>query len=167
VDLGTEHSAGSCVPAAQRQNDLGCRWVGSSANPVLLYDGVCGLCNRLVQFTLRHDHRDTFRFASLQGRTAARILEQHGQSPADLDTFYVVTDFGQPEEHLLSRSDAALFVLRKLGGGWSALAALGRVLPKLLLDAAYNLIARNRYRVFGKFDACPLPDPSDRHKFLD
>ncbi len=138
-----------------------------SAHPVLLYDGVCGLCNRLVQFTLRHDQRDTFRFASLQGLTAARILERHGQSPADLDTFYVVTDCGQPEEHLLARSDAALYVLRELGGGWSVVAMFGRLLPKFLRDAAYNLVARNRYRVFGKFDACPLPDPKDRHKFLD
>jgi predicted DCC family thiol-disulfide oxidoreductase YuxK len=138
-----------------------------AANPVLLYDGVCGLCNRLVQFTLRHDRNDSFRFASLQGPTAARILERHGQSPSDLDTFYVVTNFDQPEEHLLSRSDAALFVIRELGGGWHALASLGRVLPRFMRDVAYNLIARNRYRVFGKFDACPLPDPKDRHKFLE
>ena len=141
--------------------------MASSAHPVLLYDGVCGLCNRLVQFTLRHDRKDTFYFASLQGPTAGRILERHGQSPADLDTFYVVTDFDQPGEHLRARSDAALFVLRGLGGGWRALAMFGGALPKFLRDAAYNLVARNRYRVFGKFDACPLPDPKDRHKFLD
>jgi predicted DCC family thiol-disulfide oxidoreductase YuxK len=133
----------------------------------LLYDGVCGLCNRLVQFILRHDRNDTFRFTSLQGPSAARILERHGQSPADLDTFYVVTNFDQPKEHFLSRSDAALFVLRALGGGWPALPALGRVLPKFVRDAAYNLVARNRYRVFGKFDACPLPNRKDRHKFLE
>ncbi len=141
--------------------------MASPAHPVLLYDGVCGLCNRLVQFTLRHDHRDTFRFASLQGLTAARILERHGQSPGDLDTFYVVTDLDQPGEHLRARSDAALFVLRELGGAWRVLAAIGGVLPKFLRDSAYKLVARNRYRVFGKFDACPLPDPKDRHKFLE
>jgi predicted DCC family thiol-disulfide oxidoreductase YuxK len=138
-----------------------------STNPVLLYDGVCGLCNRLVQFTLRHDHRGTFRFASLQGLTAGRILQRQGQSPADLDTFYVVTDFDQPGEHLRARSDAALFVLRELGGGWRTLATIGGVLPRFLRDAAYNLVARSRYRVFGKFEVCPLPDPNDRHKFLD
>jgi predicted DCC family thiol-disulfide oxidoreductase YuxK len=141
--------------------------MGPSTHPVLLYDGVCGLCNRLVQFTLRHDRNDTFRFASLQGRTTARILERHGQSPADLDTFYVVREIDQPGEQLLARSDAALFVLHALGGIWRVTAAVGRALPKLMRDAAYNLIARNRYRVFGKFDACPLPDPNDRHKFLD
>ena len=138
-----------------------------STHPVLLYDGVCGLCNRLVQFTVRHDRKDMFRFASLQGPTAARILERHGQSPADLDTFYVVTACGQPKELLRSRSDAALFVLHELGGGWRMLAVIGGVLPKFLRDAAYNLVARNRYRVFGKFEACPLPDPKTRHKFLD
>ena len=138
-----------------------------TVNPVLLYDGVCGLCNRLVQFALRHDRKDAFRFASLQGPAAARILERHGQSATDLDTFYVVTDFDQPGEHLRPRSNAALFVLRELGGAWGMLAAIGGLLPKLLRDAAYNLVARNRYRVFGKFDTCPLPDPKDRHKFLD
>jgi predicted DCC family thiol-disulfide oxidoreductase YuxK len=138
-----------------------------STHPVLLYDGVCGLCNRLVRFTLRHDRKDTFQFAALQGPMAARILKRNGQSPVDLDTFYVVTAVDQPAEHLLARSDAALYVLRELGGGWSVVAMFGRVLPKVLRDAIYNTIARNRYRVFGKFDACPLPDPKDRHKFLD
>ena len=138
-----------------------------SIHPVLLYDGVCGLCNRLVQFTLRYDQRDTFLFASLQGLTAARILERHGQSRSDLDTFYVITDFDQPGELLRARSDAALFVLGELGGGWRMMAMIGRVLPRVLRDAAYKLVARNRYRVFGKFDTCPLPDPKHRHKFLD
>jgi predicted DCC family thiol-disulfide oxidoreductase YuxK len=139
----------------------------TSAHPILLYDGVCGLCNRSVQFTLRHDRRDIFRFASLQGPTASRVLGRHGQSPANLDTFYVITDFEQPAEHLLSRSDAALFVLSALGGPWQVLAAGGRILPKAIRDTFYNVVARNRYQVFGKFDACPLPDPKDRHKFLD
>ena len=142
-------------------------FMASRTHPVLLYDGVCGLCNRLVQFTLRHDHQDIFCFASLQGPRGARILERHGQSPADLDTFYVVMDLDQPGEQLRARSDAALFVFRELGGAWRLLAAIGGILPKFLRDAAYNLVARNRYRVFGKFDTCPLPNPKDRHKFLD
>lgn len=138
-----------------------------SPNPVLLYDGVCGLCNRLVQFTLRHDQKDTFRFASLQGPTATSILQRYGKSPADLDTFYVVTDVNQPAEQLRSRSDAAIFVLQELGGHWSVLAALGRLVPRILREALYNLVAHNRYRVFGKFDTCPLPDPKERYKFLE
>jgi predicted DCC family thiol-disulfide oxidoreductase YuxK len=138
-----------------------------SAHPVLLYDGVCGLCNCLVQFTLRHDRKDTFRFASLQGPAAGRILRRHGQSPADLDTFYVITGFDHQSESLLSRSDAALFVLSNLGGIWRVVVKASCILPKTVRDVLYNLVARNRYRVFGKLDACPLPDPKDRHKFLD
>jgi len=138
-----------------------------SANPVLLYDGVCGLCNRLVRFTLKNDYDDLFRFASLQGPTASRILECHGASAADLDTFYVVTDFQQPGERMLARSDAAVFVLQELGGKWRTLGTIFLALPRFVRDAAYNLVARNRYRIFGKFDACPMPDPRHRHKFFD
>jgi predicted DCC family thiol-disulfide oxidoreductase YuxK len=141
--------------------------VPPSANPVLLYDGVCGLCNRLVQFTLRHDDRDRFRFAALQSPLASRLLDRHGASAADLDTFYIATNFDQAGEQLLTRSDAAVFVLHELGGGWRVLGAIFRVLPRALRDAVYNLIARNRYKVFGKFDSCPLPDPRHRHKFLE
>lgn len=139
----------------------------ASVNPVLLYDGVCGLCNRLVQFTLQRDHNDLFRFASLQGSTASRILERHGASADDLDTFYVALDFQQPGEGLMARSDAALFVLQELGGKWRVLSAIFRILPRPLRDIAYNLVARNRYRIFGKFETCPVPDPRHRHKFFD
>jgi predicted DCC family thiol-disulfide oxidoreductase YuxK len=139
----------------------------ASANPVLIYDGVCGLCNRLVQFTLKNDDHGLFRFASLQGPTGSRILERHGASTADLDTFYVATGFEQPGELLMARSDAALFVLQELGGKWRVLGAIFRILPRPVRDAAYNLVARNRYRVFGKFETCPVPDPRHRHKFFD
>lgn len=139
----------------------------TSANPILLYDGVCGLCNRLVQFTLGHERRDIFRFASLQSSFAAGILGRHGNSPTHLDTFYAVLNAGEPDEQVLARSDAAVYVLGALGGGWAAVAALSRLLPRPIQDALYNLIARNRYRIFGKFEVCPLPDPRYRHKFLD
>jgi predicted DCC family thiol-disulfide oxidoreductase YuxK len=141
--------------------------VPPSANPVLLYDGVCGLCNRLVQFILRHDDHDRFRFAALQSPLASRLLERHGASAANLDTFYIATNFDQAGEELLARSDAAVFVLQELGGGWRILGVIFRVLPRAVRDAVYNLIARNRYKVFGKFDSCPLPDPRHRHKFLE
>lgn len=134
-------------------------------NPILLYDGVCGLCNRLVQFTLRHDHHDVFRFASLQSAFAQELLQRHSACTADLHTFYVVAP--QPAEHLVARSDAVTFVLQNLGGRWAVVAAFGRILPRSLRDTLYNLIARNRYKLFGKFDTCPLPDPRHRHKFCD
>jgi predicted DCC family thiol-disulfide oxidoreductase YuxK len=141
--------------------------MSAPSNSILLYDGVCGLCNRLVQFVLRHDHKDVFRFASLQSSLAARTLGRHGASATDLDTFYAVANPEQPNEHLLARSDAAAFVLAELGGGWAVAAKMCRVLPRSIRDAIYRLVARNRYQVFGKLDACPIPDPQHRTKFLD
>jgi predicted DCC family thiol-disulfide oxidoreductase YuxK len=136
-------------------------------NPILLYDGVCGLCNRAVQFVLKRDRRDRFRFASLQSEFAAGILRRHGIQPENLDTVYLVTDHGQAGERLSARSDAAISLLRELGGIWAAVALPLRILPVWFRDWGYNLVARHRYRIFGKYDACPVPNPKDRHKFLD
>jgi predicted DCC family thiol-disulfide oxidoreductase YuxK len=137
------------------------------ANPILLYDGVCGLCNRLNQFVLRRDRHDRFRFASLQSPFAAKVLGRHGVSPDPLDTVYVVLDLEQPGEHLLARSDAILYVLGNLGWLWRVAASLGRALPRGLRDRLYDFVARRRYSVFGKLDACPLPRPGQAQKFLD
>ncbi len=136
---------------------------------ILLYDGVCGLCNRFVQFILRRDRDGIFRFASLQSALAARILARHNISPAELDTVYVVVnpDSQEPPEFLLSRSDAALFVLKQLGGLSRFVASLVQLLPKFVRDPAYNTVARHRYRIFGKFESCALPSARDRSRFLD
>jgi predicted DCC family thiol-disulfide oxidoreductase YuxK len=135
--------------------------------PILLYDGVCGLCNRMVQFILRRDVDGVFRFASLQSGLAARILARHGANAEDLDTVYVVVDHDLPREHLLSRSDAIAFVLRSLGGVWKLLGILVQSTPRFLRDWGYGLVARHRYRVFGRFEACVLPSPEHRRLFLD
>ncbi len=137
------------------------------ASPILLYDGVCGLCNRFVHFTLAHDHKAIFRFASLQSAPAARILTRHGAHPGDLDTVYVVVDYELPDERMLSRSDAVLFVLKELGGIWRTAAFFIQFVPRFLRNRAYDLIARYRYRVFGRTNECPLPRPQDRRRFLD
>jgi predicted DCC family thiol-disulfide oxidoreductase YuxK len=136
-------------------------------HPILLYDGVCGLCNRFVQFILRHDRNAIFRFASLQSALAARILARHGANPTDLDTVYVVINHELPGESLLFRSDAMAFVLKQLGGPWRTAASLLQLLPKFLRDPAYNAVARHRYRIFGRSDACTLPRDVDRTRFLD
>ena len=136
------------------------------SNPIVLYDGICGLCNRLVQFLLKRDTHDRFRFASLQSEFARNVLTQHGLDPQDLDTVYLVTDYGQPDERLLARSDAILFMLKQLGGLWKV-AGVGHVLPKAFRDAVYKVVARTRYRVFGKYESCMLPEPKHRNKFLD
>jgi predicted DCC family thiol-disulfide oxidoreductase YuxK len=138
----------------------------TESHPIVLYDGVCGLCNRLNQFLLRRDRHDRFRFASLHSRFAADLLKRHGADAHDLDTVYVVIDYGQAEERLLARSDAILYVLSQLDGIWK-LARVGRALPKVLRDAVYKVVARNRYRVFGKHEYCLLPEPQHRAKFLD
>ena len=137
------------------------------ANPIILYDGVCGLCNRLVQFLLRHDKQGRLRFASLQSDFATKVLQRHGIDPKDLDTMHLIENYEQPNERVLQRSDAILRAGRELGGFWAALAAVAGVVPRALRNPVYGFVARNRYRVFGKYDICMLPEPSQRSRFLD
>ncbi len=137
-----------------------------SRNPIVLYDGVCGLCNRLTQFLLKHDHKDLFRYASLQSDFAANILRRHGADPTELDTVCVVLNHETPDEKVLVRSDAVLYLGRELGGVWAVMAWC-RVIPRAIRDVIYNLVARNRYKVFGKYETCMLPEPQHRNKFLD
>jgi predicted DCC family thiol-disulfide oxidoreductase YuxK len=135
-------------------------------NPIVFYDGVCGLCNRLVQFLLKRDQNDQLRFASLQSEFAAKVLSRHGANAKDLDTLYVVQDYEEPTERLLMRSDAILYAAGALGSFWKV-ATLGKIIPRPLRDLVYKLVARNRYRVFGKYETCMLPEPRHRNKFLD
>jgi predicted DCC family thiol-disulfide oxidoreductase YuxK len=115
---------------------------------------------------LKRDKRDRFRFASLQSDLANKLLQRHDRDPHDLDTVYVVVDYAQPTERLLARSDAILFLLEQLGGIWK-LTFLGNILPRVVRDGMYKLVAHNRYRVFGKYESCMLPEPKHRAKFLD
>jgi predicted DCC family thiol-disulfide oxidoreductase YuxK len=139
----------------------------AEVNPIILYDGVCGLCNRLVQFLLKRDKRGRLSFASLQSDFAARVLTKHGLDPKDLDTVQVVVNYDRPNERVLGRSDAVLRASEELGGPWSVLATLARIIPRALRDVVYRFVARNRYQVFGKSETCMLPDPNQRHRFLD
>jgi predicted DCC family thiol-disulfide oxidoreductase YuxK len=136
-------------------------------HPILLYDGVCGLCNRLVQFILRRDRTAIFRFASLQSPLAASILSRHGVNPTDLDTVYLVLNQNAHDESLLSRSEAILFVLKQLTGIWSAVASALKLFPSPFCDALYQAVARNRYKVFGRHPSCPIASPETRNRFLD
>ncbi len=136
-------------------------------NPILLYDGVCGLCNRTVQFILRHDRAQVFRFVALQSPFASRILSRHGVQPEKLDTVYLVLQYELPDEWLLARSDAVIAVLRQLNGSWRATAAMFSIFPRALRDWMYCLVARHRYRAFGRYERCPLPTPETRARFLD
>ena len=152
-----------CVPASR---------VGESAidqrravteiteGPIVLYDGVCGLCNRLVQFLVARDRRGRFRFAALQGETGQALLRRHGLRTDDFDSA-VLVDGGRA--HV--RSAAVLRIVCGLGGAWRVF-ALATVLPTALLDAAYNVVARSRYGIFGRSGACLLPPPEIRARFL-
>ncbi|MDX1912688.1 MAG: thiol-disulfide oxidoreductase DCC family protein [Saprospiraceae bacterium] len=128
--------------------------------PILLFDGVCNLCNASVQWVLLHDHQQTFRFAALQSPVGQQILERHGLSGESLDTV-VLADGDQ----IYVRSDAPLHVFRRLGGGWQLLYGL-RWIPRIIRDAVYRFIARNRYRWFGRQESCLLPRPEWRGRFL-
>lgn len=139
----------------------------ADAYPIILYDGVCGLCNSLVQFLLKRDKRGRLRFASLQSDFAEKVLRRHGFDAKDLDTVHVVENYDQPGERVLQRSDAILRAGRELGGFWSASSSAARIVPRPLRDLVYRFVATNRYRVFGKYDTCMLPDPNQRSKFLD
>jgi predicted DCC family thiol-disulfide oxidoreductase YuxK len=133
---------------------------------LVLYDGVCGLCNRLNAFVLPRDTSGIFAFASLQSATGQSLLKRFGKTTSDLDTFYVVTNYRSDSPGLLAKSRAALFVLSTLGGIWRSFAPF-RVLPAWLLDIGYDLIARNRYRFFGRYDTCLVPTPQYKQRFID
>lgn len=138
----------------------------SPSQTLVLYDGVCGLCNWLVVFLLRHDRRDQFRFAPLQSEMARRILQGYGLDSNDFDTVVVIADYNRPSQRALTRSQAALWAIEQLGGIWSIF-SIAKLLPISLREAFYRFIARRRYRVFGKYNECPLPPMEHRHKFLD
>lgn len=133
---------------------------------LVLYDGVCGLCDHFVQFLLRIDRHDQLRFAALQGPIGTRILSEAGRASTSLSTVLVVADHETPSQRLLDRSDAALFAIASAGGAYRVAGAF-RIVPRFIRDTVYDLIARWRYRIFGRFDACPIPKPGTRAKFLD
>jgi predicted DCC family thiol-disulfide oxidoreductase YuxK len=132
---------------------------------VLGYDGVCGLCNGAVQFVLARDKRWTMCFAPLQGAYMAAVRQRHPGS-AGVDSFVCVAGDEQSGESVAVRSDAVIMVARYLGGVWRVLGALLSVVPRFLRDAGYDLVARTRYRVFGRYDVCPLPTPEQRARFI-
>jgi predicted DCC family thiol-disulfide oxidoreductase YuxK len=126
-----------------------------------LFDGVCNLCNRSVQFVLKRDRRGVFRFASLQSEIGQSLLQRSGLPADQLDSFVLVEN-----NKVYTRSTGALRVCRKLGGAWSLLYVF-RIVPRPLRDAVYNWIARRRYSWFGKKDSCWLPSPEWKSRFLD
>ena len=132
---------------------------------LVLYDGVCGLCSRLLQFLLKHDRRAAFTLASLQSAVGRTIVERFGGDPNELASFHVLANYRGNKPQMFSRSSAALFVAGELGWPWK-MAGLMRVLPTSILDHVYDVVARNRYRVFGRDEQCLTPRPEFRGRFV-
>lgn len=133
----------------------------TDAGPIVVFDGVCRLCSHWVQFLLRHDRSGRIRFASMQGNAGRALLQQNGLDPDDpLSFLWIERDRGY------RNSEAVLRLLAALGGGWR-LARAFLIVPRPWRDALYRLVARNRYRWFGRRDACLLPDAAVAQRFLD
>lgn len=129
--------------------------------PVVVFDGVCRLCSRWVAFLLQHDVTGRIRFAAMQGVHGRALLQQHGLDPDDPTSFLWV-ECGRAYRN----SDAILRIVAGFGGAWRLVAAM-RAIPRPLRDAAYRLIARNRYRWFGRHATCLVADEVVRARFLD
>ena len=128
---------------------------------VVVFDGVCNLCNRYVRFVIERDPDALFRFAPMQSPAGALLLRRHGIVPEDLDTFVLIRS-----GRVYARSDAAIEIARRLRGPWRLL-SLVRVVPRPLRNWLYDIIARNRYRWFGKLSACAVPRAEHRGRFVD
>lgn len=125
---------------------------------VIYFDGVCGLCNGFVDFIMKIDRKALFKFSPLQSEYAKASLPIEYTN--DLDSVVV-----QVDGKTLRKSKAVLAVMKKLGGPWAIAGAFG-VLPEGLLNKAYDLVAENRYKMFGKKDSCRLPTPDERTRFV-
>jgi predicted DCC family thiol-disulfide oxidoreductase YuxK len=129
-------------------------------HPVILFDGVCNLCNGAVQFIIKRDKKAVFRFAPLQSDFGQAQLQKSGLAFPTVETIVLVED-----GTVYQRSDAALRISKHLSGAWPVLYSC-RIVPRILRDAAYNWIARNRYRFFGRRDECMIPTPELKARFL-
>lgn len=128
-------------------------------NPVILFDGVCNLCSRSVQFIIRHDSAKTFRFASLQSSFGQNILKLYHLSANNFNSFILLEN-----GNIYLRSTAALLVTKRLDGFIKLLYGF-IIIPAIIRNAFYNIIANNRYKWFGKKDECWLPTPELKSLF--
>ncbi|MBX2893353.1 MAG: thiol-disulfide oxidoreductase DCC family protein [Saprospiraceae bacterium] len=131
-----------------------------TTTPILLFDGVCNLCNASVQWVLLRDHKAVFKFAALQSETGQALLRRFGLSDKNFDTVVLVDG-----ERIFTRSDAPLEIVRRLGGVW-ALLFVFKIVPRPIRNAVYDWVARNRYRWFGRREECMLPRPEWKDRFV-
>jgi predicted DCC family thiol-disulfide oxidoreductase YuxK len=129
-----------------------------SNDAIIFFDGVCGLCNGFVDFILQIDSKKIFKFSPLQSEYAQKNLPQ--EYTQSLDSVVVVID-----GKILKKGEAVMAVFNRLGGAWKILALTG-MLPKSLMDSGYDLVASNRYKLFGKKETCRIPTPEERARFI-
>ncbi|MES2776114.1 MAG: thiol-disulfide oxidoreductase DCC family protein [Bacteroidota bacterium] len=129
--------------------------------PVILFDGVCNLCSSAVQFIIKRDKKKLFRFASLQSDFGQKILSDNNLSPTDLSSF-ILLENGK----IYTKSAGALRVVRKLNAAWPLLYGF-IIVPPFIRNAVYNWVAKNRYKWFGKQEACWLPTPDLKARFIN
>lgn len=127
---------------------------------IILFDGVCNLCNRSVQFIIKRDPKAHFKFASIQSETGQRVVKQYGISN-EIDSLIFIEN-----EQVYIKSSAALRISRKLDGYWRLLTIL-IILPPFFRDFLYDIVAKNRYKWFGKKESCLLPTIETKKRFLD
>lgn len=132
----------------------------TEGNHIILFDGVCNLCNGTVQFLIERDSKAKFKFASLQSEKGQALLADFDLPASDFDTFVYIEN-----GNCFTKSTAALRVLKKLGGTWR-LFYIFIMLPKKVRDLLYNVVVRNRYKLFGKRDSCMAPTPELKDRFL-
>jgi predicted DCC family thiol-disulfide oxidoreductase YuxK len=139
-----------------------------SGHPILLYDGVCVLCNGIVRFLLSHDHHATFLFAPLQSPLAQELIAPIAPltPPEALEGIILITAALTPTQRLYRRTDAIAHALQILSSNWSRLGALLTLIPRPLREFGYTIVARLRYRLFGRYAACPIPTPGQRSRIL-
>jgi predicted DCC family thiol-disulfide oxidoreductase YuxK len=132
-----------------------------TTDSILLYDGICNLCNRLLIFVIRKDKKKRIKFAPLQSKTAEFNLEKYNITGVNADTVIFIE-----RDRSYQKSSAVLHIFKTIGGGWQLIFLL-IVIPRFIRDIIYDLIARNRYRIFGSSDSCIVPttDSSDRILF--
>lgn len=133
----------------------------NAEHPIVLFDGVCNLCNRSVQFILKRDKKKKILFASLQGNFGQEMLKRYHLPENDFNSFILLEG-----EKLYTRSTAALRVLKHLRRGWQIFYGF-IILPRFIRDSIYNWIARNRYKWFGKKETCMIPSEAIKSRFID
>jgi predicted DCC family thiol-disulfide oxidoreductase YuxK len=143
------------------QSDLLADLPPTDEHPILLFDGVCNLCNSLVQFVVEHDAAGTFRFASLQSTVGQALLERHGLPTDDFDTFVLIED-----GDAYTKSEGGLRTTRYFDGFYPFLRYF-LVVPRPIRARVYDVVAKNRYSWFGRKDACMLPSGDVGERFLD